>query len=310
MSGVPQGSVLGPILFAVFINTLDLPIRDKVDFLSKFADDTKVGKKVSNSSDCEIMQQIINRLFDWSKQWQMEFNVSKCKLVHFGKSNDCHPYMMNNQPLVKSNKEKDIGVIISDDAKPSTQCAAAAKKANITLGRMARAVSFRDKRVWLRLYQVYVRPQLEYAIQAWRPWLAKDIKMLEDVQRRAVRMTSGLTGTCYEDRLEEVGMTSLEERRARGDAIQVWKILSQYDDIEESTWFNRCNDIASRDTRQSSNTLNLQHKGFKYDFRKHSFSVRSTRHWNSLPTSVRESKTLRQFKSAYDVHSKNVQRQT
>ena len=230
----------------------------------------------------------------------MDFNVAKCKVLHFGRENPRHQYYMNGQPLEVASDEKDIGVIISDDLKPSLQCAAAAKKANMTLGRMARAVHYRDHRIWLRLYQIYVRPQLEYAIQAWRPWMAKDINLLENVQKRAVRMSSGLKGKSYEEKLTEVGMQTLEARRARGDAIQIWKIMNKYDDVEEDIWFTRCTETAVRDTRQNSNHLNLTHKVFNTDFRKNSFSVRASRIWNSLPDELRESVTLREFKCRYD----------
>ena len=230
----------------------------------------------------------------------MDFNVSKCKVVHFGRANPKRSYVMNGQLLASSDVEKDIGVIISNDLKPSQQCAAAAKKANITLGRMARAVSYRNKSVWLRLYQIYVRPQLEYAIQAWRPWLSKDIEVLERVQRRAVRMTSGLKGKNYEEKLAEVGLQSLEDRRERGDAIQIWKILTKYDDVEEENWFNRRTDTTDQTTRLSSNSLNLQQKTFRHEYRKNSFSVRGPKIWNKLPDTIRGAKNLRTFKNEYD----------
>ena len=113
-------------------------------------------------------------------------------------------------------------------------------------------------------------------------------------------MTSGLRSKTYEDRLLEVGMTSLENRRDRGDAIQTWKILTGYDNVQEKTWFDRCTDNSERDTRQSVNELNLRHKSFNYDFRKYSYSRRATRQWNFLPNELRESRTLREFKSRYD----------
>ena len=122
-------------------------------------------------------------------------------------------------------------------------------------------------------------------------------------------MTSGLSGLTYEDKLAEVGMMSLEQRRERGDAIQVWKILTKYDDVDESIWFQRCSDMANRDTRQSTNNLNLQHKAFNLDIRKHSFSVRTTRSWNDLPTEVRSTNSLRLFKSAFDDFFWNRERQ-
>ena len=142
-------------------NTFDIPIKSICDILSKFADDTKVGRVVDSVDDSSEMQNAINKVLQWSNEWQMTFNVDKCKVMHFGRNNQKYQYLMNGQPLQTSDCEKDIGVLISSDLKPSLQCATAAKKANMTLGRMARAVSYRDKKVWLRLYQIYIRPQLE-----------------------------------------------------------------------------------------------------------------------------------------------------
>ena len=94
------------------------------------------------------------------------------------------------------------------------------KKANLVLGRMARSFTYRDKNVWVRLYKTYVRPHLEYCVQSWSPWTQADIKVLEDVQRRAIRMVSGLQGDSYEGKLAELGLLTLEERRIRGDLLQ------------------------------------------------------------------------------------------
>ena len=121
----------------------------------------------------------------------------------------------------------------------------------MVLGRMARAFSYRDRDIWIRLYKVYVRPILEYAVQAWCPWFQKDIQLLESVQKRAVRMTSGLKGGSYEEKLRELGLMSLEERRTRGDAIQTWKIIASYDNIDESLFFERISADSERETRFS-----------------------------------------------------------
>ena len=170
-SGVLQGSVLGPTCFVVFINDLD-EVLDLVDgFISRFAD-TKYGRIICNEEDYEKMQSNIVRLMKWAELWQMEFNSGKCKIMHFGRTNPRYSYCMGGYApggtvLKEVTEEKDIGVIVSSTLKPSAQCAKAAKKANSILGQMSRSFLYRDKDVWIRLYKTYVRPHLEFSVQAW-----------------------------------------------------------------------------------------------------------------------------------------------
>ena len=135
-------------------------------------------------------------------------------------------------------------MLITNDLKSSLQCASAAQKANQLLGRMSRSFSYRDKYAWIRLYKVYVRPILEYCIQAWSPWL---IELLESVQKRVLKRTS--CSTLYLDQLKEVNLTPLEERRVGGDIIHTWKILHKPDNVNEGAWFTRSVDSAQRETR-------------------------------------------------------------
>jgi len=113
-SGVPQGSVLGPFLFFIFMNDLDSHL---VTSLLKFADDSKLFGKVNNDSDRDVIQQDLHSLVEWSNKWQMAFNTEKCKVMHLGKHNKKFDYYMNNQKLDVVNEEKDLGVLITDDLK-------------------------------------------------------------------------------------------------------------------------------------------------------------------------------------------------
>ena len=215
---------------------LDEALEDLSGFVSKFADDTKVGRVVDTTADSEALQSILNHLMDWADRWQMQFNGDKCKVIHFGKNNPRKVYTMGGHApagvvLEEVKVEKNVGVMISDDLKPSIQCNTAAKKANVILGEMARSFTYRDKTVWLRLYKTYIRPHIEYAVQAWSPWTQQDIKVLEEVQQQAVRMVSGHHSQTYQGRLLELGMMTLEERRVRGDMLRTWKILHGHDNV-------------------------------------------------------------------------------
>ena len=114
-------------------------------------------------------------------------------------------------------------MIVHQSLRPSLQCARAAKKANGVLGQLCKGVGYRNKEVFTGLYLTYVRPHLEYAIQAWSPWTAGDKEVLEAVQRRAVRAVTNLKGRTYEERLRELQLDTLEERRKRGDLLQAYR---------------------------------------------------------------------------------------
>lgn len=182
-SGVPQGSVLGPTLFLLFINDIDLVIDITNAFISKFADDTKMGRAMISDNDRAAMQKDIDKLVEWAETWQMEFNSGKCKVMHLGSKNPGFHYTMGGlapggRVLEETPVEKDVGVIIQSSLKPSAQCVRAAKRAKQTLGQMSRALHFRDKVTWVKLYVQYCRSHMEYCVQSWSPWLRADIDLL------------------------------------------------------------------------------------------------------------------------------------
>ena len=132
--------------------------------------------------------------------------------------------MMGGRELEVTKVEKDVGVMVADTLKPSLQCAAAAAKANMIMGQLSRAVQWRDKITFPKLFMSHVRPVLEYAGTVWCPYFVGDREILEKVQRRMVSMIPGMRGS-YEDKLRVLGMTTLQRRRERGDLIQTWRIL-------------------------------------------------------------------------------------
>ena len=234
LSGVPQGSVLGPLLFLIYINDLDDNITSNV---LKFADDTKVFRKVNTDGDKQHLQNDLDRLVKWSEKWQM-FNFGKCKCLHTGHGNLDVNYKMGDTVLGTILKEKDLGVTISADMKVSEHCGIAASKGNHILGLIRRNITYKDKKLIIPLYKAIVRPHLEYCIQAWRPYCKKDIDTLERIQRRATKIIPELRDLSYEERLKECGLTTLETRRLRGDQIEVLKILNGYENIDRNMFFS------------------------------------------------------------------------
>ena len=308
--GVPQGSVLGPTCFLIFINDLDEVISLVDGFIYKFADDTKCGRTIVDDSDRMIMQENINQLMRWAETWQMEFNGKKCKIMHLGKSNPCFHYTMGGFApagivLETVSEEKDLGVIVHDSLKPSHQCAKAAKKANSVLGQMRKAFQYRDKCTWLNLYVTYVRPHLECSVQAWSPWLKKDVEMLEKVQMRALKMVRGLQGRTYEERLREVGLTTLSARRQRGDMVQVWKFVHKKSIMDPKT-FTMVGVGHPQHTRHTAKPMNIINPHSKLEIRKNFFTVRAVNQWNQLPAKLQNAEDMLKFEIGYDEYLSTV----
>ena len=291
--------MLGPLAFIIYINDIDATVAT-IDMILKFADDTKLGNRAMNQEDRDNLQVCLNNLVDWADLWGMEFNINKCKVMHLGRQNINHTYYMNNVPLSTTNEERDVGIIVHNSLKPNRQCTEAAKRANIVLGQITRSFMYRDRFVFLRLYKQYVRCHLEYCVQAWSPWTAGDIEVLEAVQRRAVRQISGLKGSSYEEKLEELGLESLVDRRKRLDLIQTYKIINGVDNVNKDNWFRLTDNTSLRQIRLSSHPHNLVRQIVsRTDVRNNSFSQRVINNWNNLPDHVKNSRNVYQFKKNY-----------
>ena len=180
LSGVPQGSVLGLLLFLIYINDIDDGIISKI---WKFADDTKICKNIKNEGDVEILRNDLKQLYKWSEDWQMLFNLDKCVVIHMGNKNQKCLYELGGQNLKSVEQERDLGIIMHNSGKTSEQCTMAANKANQILGMIKRNIKWKDKYIITKLYKTLVRPKLEFCVQAWCPELKKDQEVLERVQR-------------------------------------------------------------------------------------------------------------------------------
>ena len=309
VSGVPQGTVLGGPLFTVFIKDVDGVIV--FAFIRKFADDTKAACKIQSIEDAVKFQSDIDRLVKWADESDMQFNQSKCKILHLGKNNPRFKYTMNGSPIAEVESEKDLGVWFDSSMKPSLQCEQAAKDANRVLSLIAKSFHYRTKNTLVPLYKSLARPKLEFAVAAWCPWLAKDIERLEKVQHRLIRMLSNVKGDTYEEKLADAGLTTLKARRERGDAIEAYKTINGFNKVIKHDWFTispdeekrpstRSNTLVEDSGKQTSKIDVILRERARTETRNHSYRLRTARAWFEIPDKVKEAKSVNGFKNLYD----------
>ena len=230
-------------------------------------------------------------------KWKMEFNVDKCKIMHLGKHNPRHVYTMGGTDLTETTEEKDLGVLVDDKLDFGGHIKTIVKKANQRLGLIKKGFDCLDKEMFMNLYPVLVRPLLEYCVQIWLPNKQGDIKLLEGVQRRATKIVPTLKHLPYEERLKRLNLTTLEERRLRGDMIETYKLLTKKEDIDPNRFFTK---VEIRGDPELRHNMRLFKPRFNKDIRKHCLVNRVIDNWNLLDKEVVEVDKTSTFKKRYD----------
>ncbi|BHF83981.1 hypothetical protein SprV_0902713100 [Sparganum proliferum] len=295
-SGVPQSSVLGPKLFLVYVNDCANELNCDV---AMFADDIKIWSTIRSKVDEARLQTNLDHLEQWSKDWLLPFNVNKCNFLRVGRTSSPNHTVnrLTGKPLQEVDAQKDLGVWITTSLKPSLQCSKVAKSAMSILYLVKRAFSSFDEDCFAKVFQTFVRPHLEFAIQAWSPWTAIDFGILEKVQRRATKLVSGRWSLPYETRLAKLALLPLSYRQLRGDLIQVFRIVrNQGCCLASGDFF----ELATT-TNLRGHSLKLRVTGARLDTRKF-FSNRVVAAWNALPEDVVMSGSVDTFKRRLDHH--------
>ena len=293
-SGIPQGSILGPILFVVFVNDLPDQLRCSAKL---FADDAKIFSDVATKELRHCLQEDLARLESWSERWLLPFNVSKCSVLHLGRNNTKEKYKLQQHYLTHKPIEKDLGVHIDEDLKFRRQAASAVTKANQILGAIRRTFVHMDAKMLILLYKSLVRPHLEYGNIIWGPFNKADQVLVERVQRRATRLIPSLCDLPYESRMKKLKLPSLMYRRKRGDMLFMYKLVHGHLGITKEELFQ-----VPPLTSTRGHHFKVAKPRADSRMRRNHFAVRVVTDWNSLPHDVVEAPSVNSCKNRLDKH--------
>ena len=224
ISGVPQGSVLGPLLFIIMIGD----INENVEYstLSSFADDTRLKKAIQNLLDTFKLQADLNHIYKWALDNNMMLNGKKFEHIHYGKNNKSNGYFTEHSKIIEEKSTvKDLGVVLTDDTSFKQHINNMIKKATELIGWVLRTFKSRSKEVMTTLWKSLIIPHLDYCSQLWNPQEKGLIQEIEAVQRSFTRQINSVKSLSYWERLKELGMYSLQRRRERYIIIYTWSIL-------------------------------------------------------------------------------------
>ena len=292
-SGVPQGSVLAPLLFAVYINDM---MKGVSSYMSLFADDAKLMRKITKREDCEALQRDLDKIWEWSREWQMEFNIKKCGVMNFGKSSmrPVYKYRMGDEKVETKTEERDLGITVTERLLPEAHIKRISGETYNLVRNIRTAFCYLDEEMVKKLIVTMIRPRLEYAALIWSPNMMKDKRKLERVQRAATKLPQTLMNLSYDQRLEKLSLPTLEKRRERGDLIAMYRILSGIEKLDRD-------DIVVRDRRSvRKHGKKVKMSVCNKDIKKYSFPQRIVGTWNGLEKEIVEAKTIHCFKEKLD----------
>lgn len=287
-SGVPQGSVLGPLLFNIYLS--DLP-KNLVSFNRSYADDLKL---LSPSFLHRTLQDDIITVASWASKNCLELNPEKSVVMHFGFDNPFHSYVLSGRNIITTTSHLDLGIMVDTSLKFHTHVnyiiTKVFKKAHFILKCFSRV----NASLFSILYRTFLRPVMEYCSQISRPCYSSHLSRLETCQRRLTKWCRPIRHLPYNERLEKLNLTSVNHRLMRGDLILVYQILHNNLDV------NICDHFCFAPPNPRCHEFRLRGTVSKGNVRHRFFNERVVQSWNSLPSQVVAAESINSFKNRLD----------
>ena len=294
-SGVPQGSILGPLIFLLFIN--DMPDCAEHSILSLFANDAKFFRNINNVDDCERLQHDLNSLYEWSQVWKLNFNVIKYKVVSFTRNTKpiVFNYHLNRTILENVSCYNDLGVTVDKSLAFNTHISNVINKCNKVNGMIRRSLGYRaPASVSINLYKAPIQPIIEYSAPVWSPFTKIQIESIERIQRNLTRYALHYPTINYKEHCEYSNILPLSIHREMIDIKLLFKSLfvSDFSDIVASLLSDYKPDSRLRSSQNGSlfYPRQVRTKTFKSFYSNRVVSI-----WNRLPTDLRQEQSLDGF---------------
>ena len=345
-SGVPQGCILGPLLFVLFINDMTDCVSEGTN-IALYADDTKIWRRIETWNDHVTLQNDINELYKWSYNNKMNFHPKKCKVLTVEQSNRCDSlwnalpfqtffYKLNDMDLDFVDHETDLGVIVTSTLNYNKQCMSLYSKASSRLGLLRRALHFvKDQKQKRVFYLAVVRSLFEHCSVIWRPTCQTTIIKLENIQRRAVKWILSEEGHHYNEieyikRLKDLDLLPLSSKFEYTDLLAFHKVYHKLSVIQMPEYLQP---LTEQDTSRLRSVINPPHHLSDHSGSKKLSSMRSNKldrlslkcsaeasspafkssfffrtHllWNLLPTDIKEIPIVNEFENKLKHHMWDV----
>ena len=298
-SGVPQGSVLGPLLFLIYVNCLGHHLSCR---WYAFADDFKLyishernTRVLENSS----LQVDLNKLVQVAESWNLKLNVSKCVVMRFGEkvvgNGAGSGYFLGLTELLLVHSHRDLGVLVDPSLRFHGHVDSLVRKASGLANNLLRSTICRTRGFMVTVFMSHIRPLMDYCSTVWNVGFLGDCRKLESVQRKWTKNVAGLENMNYQGRLRALQLFSIRGRMVRCDLIKLWKIF--HSNLEVGLL-----DIVERQSHQSTrgHAFKLSVPRCRKDIKRRFFSARSVLLWNGLSGEVVQSESLEVFKRKLD----------